>query len=333
MEDRPTQARTPAEIQPPSAAAEPMRHVGTDIFDALGNSWLVLVDRFSGYAWVKKLKSTDSAAIKSQLSKWFTEYGWPKYIRSDGGPQFRKEFADFCKLNGITHELSSPYNPESNGLAEAAVKNMKAIVTRCSKMEEDIETAIAAWRNMLRTDGNSPSQLFFGRRQRQRLPVTHEHTQIRSYDISSKDKIARESEKRRNAHTRQLDELHPGERVRMQNHIDNRWDRQVTIINKREDGNSYNVRGDNGKTYIRGRRLLRKSLDCEQSNVKDTHPQVTSEAEKKPEEKRRPGRPKKGEGKAKETTPEVMPRCSTRLNQIHRVLVSRVVIEYGGPQE
>ena len=44
MEDRPTQARTPASISPPSQAKEPMKHVGTDIFDALGNSKLVLVD-------------------------------------------------------------------------------------------------------------------------------------------------------------------------------------------------------------------------------------------------------------------------------------------------
>ena len=96
---------------------------------------------------IRDRKSTDSAAIKSQLSKWFTEYGWPKYIRSDGGPQFRKEFADFCKSNGMNHELSSPYNPESNSLAEAAVKNMKAIVTRCNKLGEDTDTAIAAWCN------------------------------------------------------------------------------------------------------------------------------------------------------------------------------------------
>ena len=32
---------------------------------------------------------------------------------------------DFCASHGIQHELSSPYNPESNGLAEAAVKNLK----------------------------------------------------------------------------------------------------------------------------------------------------------------------------------------------------------------
>ena len=93
-------------------------------------------------------------------------------LRSDGGPQFRTEFSAFCSNNGIKHELSSPYNPESNRLAEAAVKNIKTLITCCHKLGENLQLAIAAWRNMARADGVSPSQLFFGRRQR---PVSYTH--------------------------------------------------------------------------------------------------------------------------------------------------------------
>ena len=57
----------------------------------------------------------------------------------------------------MKHALSSPYNPESNGLAEAAVKNIKSIITRCNKEGENVKLAIAAWRNMARPDGVSPS--------------------------------------------------------------------------------------------------------------------------------------------------------------------------------
>ena len=74
----------------------------------------------------------------------------------------------------LKYELSSPYNPESNGLAEAAVKNIKSIITRCNKEGENLKLAIAAWRNMARTDGISPSQLFYRRRQRQLLPLMGE---------------------------------------------------------------------------------------------------------------------------------------------------------------
>ena len=47
-EDRPAPARPTAKIIAPSEAAEPMRHVGTDLFDAIGKKWIVLVDRYSG---------------------------------------------------------------------------------------------------------------------------------------------------------------------------------------------------------------------------------------------------------------------------------------------
>ena len=79
----------------------------------------------------------------------FTEYGYPSIIRSDGGPQFRSEFDEYCKKNAIKDELSSPYNPESNGLAESAGKNFKYIILRCEDKGEELKPAIAAWRNIV----------------------------------------------------------------------------------------------------------------------------------------------------------------------------------------
>ena len=67
---------------------------------------------------------TSTSNVLMQLEMWFPDFGWPLFIRSDNGPQFGSEFAFFFKSHGVTHELSSPYNPESNGLAEAAMKNM-----------------------------------------------------------------------------------------------------------------------------------------------------------------------------------------------------------------
>ena len=147
-----------------------------------------LVDRYSGYAWTQELRRTDTTTVVGQLSDWFIEVGWPTAIRTDGGLQFRTEFSQFCDKHGIKHELSSPYNPESNGLAEAAVKNIKAIITRCHKERENIKLAIAAWRNMARTDGVSPSQLFYGRRQRQLLPLTGEQAKTQASSTAAETK-------------------------------------------------------------------------------------------------------------------------------------------------
>ena len=264
--------------------------------------------------------------MTKQLAKWFTEYGWPSYIRSDGGPQFRTEFTKFCKENRIKHELASPYNPESNGLAEAAVKNLKAIVLRCREQGEDTKLAIAAWRNMARTDGKSPSQLFFGRRQRQQLLMTAEQGAMNNQDMSGRDKAAAKAQQYRNAHTHELEELKAGSKVRMQHHLTGKWDICVTIINKREGGHAYNVRGENGKTYIRGRRLL-KLINNEVTAEEQEPPDPKQVQVQTPLEPRKRGRPKKGTEKKKE---EVMPRRSARVaNGVTKITVSRITIEYG----
>ena len=83
-----------------------------------------------------------------------------------------------CKDNSIQHELASAQNPESNGLAKAAVKNLKAIVTRTHAEKANLEEAVAAWRNMARADGISPSQLFFNRLPRQKLSIHANPTPI-----------------------------------------------------------------------------------------------------------------------------------------------------------
>ena len=122
--------------------------------------------------------------------------------------QFRIEFSAFCKNNGIKHELSSPYNPESNRLAEAAVKNIKTLITRCHRLDENLQLAIAAWRNMARADGVSPSQLFFGRIQRQQLPLTAEQTKTQESSTAGRDATAGKSERYKNTHTSDYSDLH-----------------------------------------------------------------------------------------------------------------------------
>ena len=112
----------------------------------------MLVDRYSGYAWTDKLKDTSIATVTAKLNSWFVEYGYPEHIRTDGGPQFRRDFKAYYDKHYIHHELSSPYNPESNGLAEAGVKNMKSLILRCADRKEELSIAIAAWRNMARAD-------------------------------------------------------------------------------------------------------------------------------------------------------------------------------------
>lgn len=86
-----------------------MSHVGVDLFFVNGENWLVMVDQFSGFPFVKKLACTDTETVNTALKTWFCEWGFPRVIKSDGGPQFRPKFDEFCRSFHILQELSSPY--------------------------------------------------------------------------------------------------------------------------------------------------------------------------------------------------------------------------------
>ena len=52
-----------------------------------------------------------------------------KTLRSDNGGEFTSnEFSEICKKAGIKRELTSPYNPQQNGVAERKNKTIMEAV-------------------------------------------------------------------------------------------------------------------------------------------------------------------------------------------------------------
>ena len=163
--------KNPGSTPPPSAHfGPPMACVGVDLFDFGGKSHLVCVDRWSGYPLFSQLTSTSSAAVINTLKTWFNVLGWPRVIRLDGGLQFRGEFSEFCKNFRITHELSFPYNPRANGLAESGVKIVKNMLHKCLGEGKDRQRVLYEWRNLPEQHDYSQAQLMFGRSQQLLLP-------------------------------------------------------------------------------------------------------------------------------------------------------------------
>ena len=50
-------------------AQSPKKHVAADLFDAAGEKWIVLVDRYSGYAWIDKLRDRDIYSYSHSKAK------------------------------------------------------------------------------------------------------------------------------------------------------------------------------------------------------------------------------------------------------------------------
>ena len=150
------------------SALAPMSHVGVDLFSWQGKNYLVAVCRFSSWPFVRCMRSTTTDSVCKTLASWFNTFGWPSVIRSDGGPQFRHVFHEFCTARNITHEVSSAFN----GLAEAGVKQTKFLLQKLGSMGERYERELCAWRNTPRVDGYSPAMLMFNRHLKEEcLPV------------------------------------------------------------------------------------------------------------------------------------------------------------------
>ena len=162
------QSMLPLQAHEPLASAPctfPMEEVGIDLFELAGQTWLVMVDNFSGYPFAKQLRgSATTEVVWNSLHDWFLEVGFPTRIRSDNGPQFHDKFHTLCQQNKIHFLPSSAYHAESNGLAEASVKSMKSLLSKCQASGEDFRMALLEWRNCPKLNAPSPAQSFFGRR-------------------------------------------------------------------------------------------------------------------------------------------------------------------------
>ena len=226
-------------------AEHTLEQVSADLFEYGGKDYLLLADRYSGYPVVQPLRRTSTQDVTDAMEDWFLEVGYPKILRSDGGPQFRGKFKKFCNDNDIVHELSSPYHSEGNGHAEASVKNMKRLLEKTDGKWKNFRKALQEFRNTPKQDCDSPSEIMYGRRLRGELP-TYEKQQQRSFN--------------------------DGDRVRIQNQKNMKWTVSGKIIHKHEHGEAYDILQSNGKVTRRNGRAIR--FDRTQTDVQEPMPEA-----------------------------------------------------------
>ena len=117
---------------------KPLDLIHSDICDSKfvqtrgGNKYFItFVDDSSKYYYVYLFKSKDEAIekfvlykheVKNQLNKKI------KVIRSDQGGEYESPFVDVCTQHGIIHETTTPYSPQSNGVAERKNRTLKGMM-------------------------------------------------------------------------------------------------------------------------------------------------------------------------------------------------------------
>ena len=105
----------------------PFQRVAMDFFHLRGKDYLLAVDYYSKWPCVVEMTSTTSVATIKELDKIFSDFGVPEVLVSDNCTQFGSaDFREFARQLTISHVTSSPFYPESNGLAERSVKNCES---------------------------------------------------------------------------------------------------------------------------------------------------------------------------------------------------------------
>jgi hypothetical protein len=238
-------------LRPIPAPSEPMEAVATDLCELDGKDYIVLVDRFSGYVWVARIPNIRGDTVIAKLNDWFLEFGYPRIIASDHGRQFLDRFDEWCAARGIAHKpfMSSPHHHQANGLAEAGVKQVKALLKKSDSWAAFLD-GLFHYRSTPRAVGElSPAELFFGRRLRTSLPAWSPpptppaESPPADGDADSPDR---------------LPSLGVGARVRLQDPISKRWDATGTVVAIRDTMRSYEVARDGGgQPLLRNRRFLK----------------------------------------------------------------------------
>jgi hypothetical protein len=156
-------------LYPWSAPPEPWSRVHIDFAGPFeGKMWLIVIDAYSRWLEIFRMSNTTSEQTISALTEIFSRLGYPKIIVSDNGPQLRsEEFQKFCQIKGITHICTTPYHPQTNGIAERAVKTFKQRMEASKGIKsqhERLQSFLLSYRNTVqRSTGRAPSDIIFGR--------------------------------------------------------------------------------------------------------------------------------------------------------------------------
>ena len=104
----------------------PWTKIAIDLFHFEGNSYLLLIDYTSQFPVMRKLMSMTAQHIVEHIKQIFAEYGWPDTLVSDNRLCYASEtFKQLMEEYQVNHITSSPYYPQSNGLAKKYVQIVK----------------------------------------------------------------------------------------------------------------------------------------------------------------------------------------------------------------
>lgn len=189
----------------------PWVDVAMDLLGPLPNQEyvLVIIDYYSRYKEVKITKSVTSSTIIKLLKEIFSRLGYPVSITADNGKQFvSEEFRSFCSSCNIKIFNTVPYWPQQNREVERQNRDILKRLKISHLEKKDLKESLWEYLIMYNstphsTTGKSPSELFFGRQNRDKIPsldkidCSGNDDEVRDRDRIQKEKGKEYGDKRR----------------------------------------------------------------------------------------------------------------------------------------
>ena len=185
--------------------------------------FLAIADSFSGFCWVYPMKNIQTSTIIKWLNHFIQQTDLrPMIIQSDYGVQFQsEEYTKWCEQWKITPQLSSPNHQASNGLVEAHIKELKAILAEYNGQTDRLEYQIAINRfrnHVVKKTGESRHSMLYGYSGRTDLPQLPIHFGPIDRESALQKKIDSkwDQKKYRDKHAKTLSTLRQGQKVKIQ---------------------------------------------------------------------------------------------------------------------
>ncbi|KAF0765586.1 Uncharacterized protein FWK35_00006032 [Aphis craccivora] len=274
----------------------PFDKIGADIAHERRKDYLVIVDYFSRWVEVTKLKWKTAQELIKKCKKIFARLGIPSVLIVDNMPFNSHKFKLFAKEWGIEIINTSPNYPVSNGLAEKYVGIIKKMIKKCSETNNDIEDYLLNYRNTpLVNMGLSPANLLQSRILRTKLPIKDIQNKKISININKKMKENQLNQKKYFDKKGTIKEVafEEKEKIWLQDKLNKTWS-EATVIKKLKWPRCYLVRDSRGRELRRNIIFMRKrktvSLEFEEEEVKGDEDVISKKVRTSERTKKKPDR-------------------------------------------